>query len=271
MLHENLVFTSPHGARPIGLDVRGEADQPLIVFVHGWVGFKDWGAHNLVADAFAKAGFLYAKLNFSHNGTTPEHPTEFVDLEAFSEDNYSKQLDDLQVVLDALIERFAPPQVILIGHSLGAGVVLAKAAEDPRVTHVVGWAPVANLGFRWNEDDLAGWKEAGVIYYPNSRTGQQMPIKWQRAEDFLENRDRLELERLVPRLKIPLLFVVAADDGHVPTSHSKQLQAWAPQAKIVVIKEGGHTFGAKHPWEKKSLPQPLRDAVDETTKFLSGR
>jgi predicted alpha/beta-hydrolase family hydrolase len=38
---------------------------PLVIFAHGIRGFKDWGAHNLVARYFAENGFRFLKFNFS--------------------------------------------------------------------------------------------------------------------------------------------------------------------------------------------------------------
>jgi len=40
---------------------------PMIIFVHGFKGFKDWGTHHLVADYFSNNGFNFLKFNFSHN------------------------------------------------------------------------------------------------------------------------------------------------------------------------------------------------------------
>ena len=50
-----------------------------------------------MADRFADAGFVFVKFNLSHNGTTIEHPIDFVDLEAFGNNNFAKELDDLGV------------------------------------------------------------------------------------------------------------------------------------------------------------------------------
>ena len=55
-------------------------DAPVVIFAHGFKGFKDWGTHNLVANYFAEHGFRYLKFNFSHNGTTADKPIDFVDL-----------------------------------------------------------------------------------------------------------------------------------------------------------------------------------------------
>jgi dienelactone hydrolase len=73
---------------------------PLTIFVHGYKGYKDWGAWELMGEKFAKAGFYFVKFNFSHNGTTIESPDEFADLEAFGENNYSKELEDLEMVIN---------------------------------------------------------------------------------------------------------------------------------------------------------------------------
>ena len=56
-----------------------QEEVPLVIFAHGFQGFKDWGSWPLAAEIFASKGFPFLKFNFSHNGTTPAHLTEFVD------------------------------------------------------------------------------------------------------------------------------------------------------------------------------------------------
>ena len=74
--------------------------KPLVVFCHGYKGFKDWGSWDVVAEAFKNKNYFFVKFNFSHNGGTIENPMDFPDLEAFSENNYSKELQDLKDVLN---------------------------------------------------------------------------------------------------------------------------------------------------------------------------
>ena len=74
----------------------------IVVFCHGYKGYKDWGAWNLVAEEFAKRDFFFIKMNFSHNGGTKEQPIDFPDLEAFGQNNYVKELDDLDSVISWL-------------------------------------------------------------------------------------------------------------------------------------------------------------------------
>ena len=61
--------------------------KPLVIFSHGYKGFKDWGCWNLVAEAFKNSGFAFVKFNFSHNGGTIKQPLDFPDLDAFDENN----------------------------------------------------------------------------------------------------------------------------------------------------------------------------------------
>ena len=56
---------------------------PLIIFCHGYKGFKDWGAWDLVAEEFANNNFFFVKFNFSHNGGTAKNQIDFPELDAF--------------------------------------------------------------------------------------------------------------------------------------------------------------------------------------------
>lgn len=136
-----------HG-KPIVTDVHYEASQkpkPIVIFCHGYKGFKDWGAWGLVAEKFAAVNTFFIKFNFSHNGGTPEQPIDFPDLEAFANDNYTKQLDDLESIIDwiSTTKEFAKEadvdQINLIGHSRGGGIVLLKAAQNNQVKKVITW------------------------------------------------------------------------------------------------------------------------------------
>ena len=79
----NLILEGKH-SKPILTDVFFKEDKtkkPIVIFCHGYKGFKDWGAWNLMAETFVKAGFFFIKFNFSHNGGTIEQPIDFPDLE----------------------------------------------------------------------------------------------------------------------------------------------------------------------------------------------
>jgi len=123
--------------------------KPLVIFSHGYKGFKDWGAWDLVGKEFAENNFFFVKFNFSHNGGTLKTPIDFPDLNAFGNNNYSHELDDLERVLTYFKKSYYKDidlnSVVLIGHSRGGGSVLIKASENPLVSSVVSWAGVSIL------------------------------------------------------------------------------------------------------------------------------
>ncbi|MGI4734305.1 MAG: alpha/beta hydrolase family protein [Janthinobacterium lividum] len=273
------VLTGTGHGRPFAADATYQAADaaapcwPVIVFVHGFKGFKDWGHFPLLARFFAEQGFVFIKLNLSHNGVVVSGSGDLEDLEAFGHNNFSHELDDLGQLLDALHQPGATPlppaaldlgRLYLIGHSRGGGLVLLKAAEDPRIRAVATWAAVADLAPRWPAEMLAQWQRNGVLYVPNSRTGQQLPMYYQIAEDYYTNRARLDLPQLVPQLRQPLLLVHGDPDETVPLSAAETLLAAKPDAELFIVPGAGHMFGGSHPWPAAALP-PLAQLVAERT------
>jgi uncharacterized protein len=155
--------------------------KPVVIFSHGFKGFKDWGHFDLVAEAFAGEDLAFIKFNFSHNGTTPEDPLNFGDLGAFGKNNYIIELQDLKLVMDwvhenkVLHEELDPRRIYLLGHSRGGGISILKAGEDQRVKKLCTWASVSTLVNRNKKKTIDTWKREGVVYAHNARTGQQMP------------------------------------------------------------------------------------------------
>ena len=100
-IKKNHIVESNHGKKFL-MDYRvpqGETGLPLVVFVHGIKGFKGWGTWNAIGEQIANQNFIFAKFNFSHNGTTLENPDEFEDLDAFGRNNYMLELADLDAMI----------------------------------------------------------------------------------------------------------------------------------------------------------------------------
>lgn len=272
----NIALAGKHG-KPILVDATYQATgrpKPIVVFSHGFKGFKDWGHFNLVAKTFAQAGFVFVKFNFSHNGTTPQQPTDFADLEAFGHNNFSIELDDLGTVINwALSDRTLstevdPLRLYLLGHSRGGGISILKAGEDARVKKLATWASVAEFGRFWDPDTVAQWKKDGVMYVDNSRTQQRMPMYYSSYENFYANEARLDIPTAMARLNIPTLIVHGDNDAVVNFSAAERLAALNPQAALLPIAGGDHTFGARHPWTAPTLPEPSASVVRATVGFL---
>lgn len=251
--------------------------KPVIIFSHGFKGFKDWGHFDLLAHTFAEANFVFVKFNFSFNGTTKQHPIDFADLEAFGNNNYTIELNDLGNVIDwvlgteILANEIDEKQLNLLGHSRGGGITILKASEDKRVNKIVTWASVGDFIKRIQEYDLKEWKEKGVLYSMNTRTKQQMPLYYQFYENLLKNIERLEIIAAAKKLDIPFLIIHGTNDEAVSFEEAKALHSYGKQSELVLIDGAGHTFGAKHPFEGKALPAHSEMAVEKTIDFLRSK
>lgn len=277
IITKNIKISGQH-QKPILTDVfysNDDTPKPIIIFCHGYKGFKDWGAWDLMAKAFAAAGFFFIKFNFSHNGGTQEQPIDFPDLEAFGNNNYTKELDDLETIINWVYKHpnFKSNadinNISLIGHSRAGGIVTIKAEEDQRVKKVVSLAGVADFGKRTATiGNLEDWKNEGVKYVLNGRTKQQMPHYYQFYQDFIDNEERLTIKRAVSNLKIPYLIIHGNDDTSVLIDEAKNLHQWNPNSELVIIEGANHVFGASHPWEESRLPLPFEKTIHTILLFL---
>ena len=122
--------------------------RPVVVLVHGFKGFKDWGFFPYLADRLAQAGHVAIRVNFSLNGIGDE-PGEFTRLDLFEQNSISQEMDDLNFLLDVLhreelreagrIDRY---RLGLVGHSRGGAVSLLVAAQNTTVSALATWSAV---------------------------------------------------------------------------------------------------------------------------------
>ncbi len=265
--------------KPIVYDLFFEANskpKPLVVFCHGYKGFKDWGAWNLVAETFAAEGFFYLKFNFSHNGGTVDNPIDFPDLNAFAENNYSKELNDLDDILNLVTNsefEFADDidasNISLIGHSRGGGICILKTAQDDRITKLVTWASVSDYSARFGSNkSIEEWKKNGVKYVLNGRTKQQMPHHYQFYEDFQTNADKLNIPNAVKSLAVPTLVIHAIGDDAVKFSEAESIASLNSSIQLFPIEGSNHVFDASHPWTHDEMPETLTSVVERTISFI---
>ena len=249
-----------------------EGKLPLVIFAHGYKGYKDWGAWNLMAEKFGEAGYFFVKFNFSHNGTTIEEPKDFADLEAFGKNNFSKEMSDYNQVINYFLEnpKVDHEKIAIIGHSRGGGISVIKAFEDDRVKLLITLAGVSNFKYRFpNQDRFEEWKESGVMYSENKRTHQQMPHYFQFYEDFEQNERRFDIQFAAQHLVKPFLIIQGTEDEAVKDKEASLLNEWCKTSELVLIENANHTFGAKEPWTENDLPKDLEKATEAILRFLN--
>ena len=255
---------------PEGLPIRGNLDAPekpvaLVVAVHGFKGFKDWGFFPWLAERLVGHGFAVCRFNMSRSGIGDD-PETFERLDLFEHDTWSVQLADLRLVVAWATERVPSVPVFLLGHSRGGGVVLLGAEGVPRLRGVVVWAPVSHVD-RWDAETLRQFDERGFTEVVNARTQQTMRVSRAMFDDWTGNRERLDILAAASRLDVPLLVVHGARDESVPVGEGRALAAAAPDAATGVIVPAGHTFNAIHPLV--TIPPELSLAAEMTAHFVA--
>ena len=254
---------------------KSKSKQSILIFSHGFKGFKDFACFNLIATEFAKNDFAFLKFNFSKNGTSIDNPTEFVDLEAFSENTFTQEIDDLGAVIDYVCSdefysKFAilVDEIILIGHSKGGGISILKAAEDKRVSKIITLASISQIGRFWNEEMLANWEKTGIRYEYNSRTKQDMPLKYLIYENYIQNKERLDIPNAIQKLQIKYCAIHGNKDETVSIENTDEIKKLNKHIDIQIIEGANHTFGMSHPWTNNNMPIHTQIAIEKALSFL---
>lgn len=275
--NSNIIIEGEH-SKPILTDIcfkENQKEKPLVIFCHGYKGYKDWGVFDKMKTTFLDEELFLVKFNFSHNGGSIVEPIDFPDLEAFGANNLTKELDDLNSVLDWLLlqdaykNEFSRENITLIGHSRGGGIVTLKAAEDTRISRLVTWAAVSDYESRFPTGPvLESWKKEGVVYIENSRTKQQMPHYIQFYNNFVENKERLSIRTAAKKLNIPHLIAHGTSDTTVSVLEAENLHSWSVKSELFLIENGDHGFGSKQPWVEANLPEDFSSVLDKTIQFI---
>ena len=214
---EDIFFTATDGAKLHGWYLPGETGKPLVIFCHGNAGNISHRVDNLrLLRELGLSVFIFDYRGYGQSeGKASEGGT----------------YDDMRGAINWLrIKGWSPEQMIYFGRSLGAGVALQLALEQPPAALVL-------------ESPFTSIKAMGQHHYP---------LLWLIAGWALDARyDNLTK---ISQLKVPLLIFHGERDSIVPQSMGKQLFEAAPQPKqFYSIPRAGHNdtydIGGKNYWQ----------------------
>jgi len=276
--HKNIPLVGKN-AKPIVTDFFFPDEDkafPVVIFCHGYKGFKDWGAWALMLKKIAETGYFVVAFNFSHNGGTIEQPVDFPDLEAFGNDNFSIQQQDIQDVINEVLSsdfkfknRILKTDVALIGHSRGGGAAIIKTANEDRITKLITLASITDYERSFPKGEaLENWKKEGVWYIKNGRTQQEMPHYFQFYTDFVKNKEALNISAATKKIKVPHLIIHGEKDTTVTFENAELLKKWSVKSELYAL-DTDHVFGVKHPWLNQFMSESLVKVTQKIIAFLA--
>ncbi len=180
-------------------DIRADTlPNTALVVCHGFKGFKDWGFFPSVCDEFAsRLGCPVVSLNFSGCGVGSDLGT-FSDPESFGSNTFSREVSDLEAVLDGMSAgrlgeaRLTPPsRVGLVGHSRGAIPVVLVGCRRPETRAVATWAGLARPQ-RYAELFPADAETDQTVEVRNARTGEVLLLRTDVLDDLRTNHEALD-------------------------------------------------------------------------------
>ena len=258
-----------HRLSLIDLELPKNFNNEIIIFIHGFMGFKDWGAWNLVQAYFVNKGYGFCKFNTSHNGGSVEQGIDFPDPEAFGRNTYSKEIEDVKAVIKYIDTKNSNWNGHLIGHSKGGAIAIISGNQFEKIKSVSTWASIASIENRFPKGEVLNeWRDQGVRFVKNGRTKQDLPQNFNLYNDFQKNKSRFHIERICKKYVKPIAHFHGLEDTSVPSESSQKLADWS-KGELHMIKETNHVFGSSHPWVATEMPDTLEKLCGLTLKFIS--
>jgi len=272
---DNIKIKNKNG-KTISIDLRHKntaEKMPLLVFCHGFKGFKDWGGFPYMLDKISDRNIFTVSFNFSLNGVDNEkdNPVDFECLDDFAKNTFSEELDDLGCVIDFLEKEegkynYNFGTLTIAGHSRGGGIAILKTAEDKRIKRLITLASVAEFN-RYGDETKRVWRERGFIEALNTRTKQKMRMNVSLLEDLEKNYSRLNIKGAMGKIDVPVLILHGSEDLAVDKSEAETLYSVSKKdkTKLVILENTGHTFGAVHPFA--GTTPHLENIIEEIINF----
>ncbi|MEO5986446.1 MAG: alpha/beta hydrolase [Candidatus Limnocylindria bacterium] len=223
-------------------------DAPTIVLIHGVTGW--WRTWWRVGPALAHEGWRVMAVDLPGHGRSPR-------IDGFT--TVQEMAEDVRAVIDGL----GAPVDAVIGHSLGAAVTAEVAFTRPELMRrVVLEDPPAltrSDDIEWQEGLERELIAAGAD--PEGEVARELAEnpRWQKedARQDVEGKHLADREGLLasfrrhtgarvldlaPRLEVPALYVLAAEERSVLRGRSRrQLEETLPATARIAVADAGHT------------------------------
>ena len=251
---------------------RTKNNDTIIIFAHGFKGFKNWGGFPYLFTKIAEKGYFVSSFNFTFNGVGISNPMEFTRLDLFAENTISKELEDLEKVIDYFYMNSSKffinkEKIILVGHSRGGGISIIKAFEDIRIKSLITLSSIARFD-RYSIEHKKKWREKGYFEILNSRTNQMMRLNSTLLDDIEINNERFNILSAASKLNKPFLIIHGKEDQSVKYSEAEEIYECSNKkiTEIFPVPQTGHTYGTVHPFT--GTTKAFETVIEKITSFL---
>jgi len=226
---EEMVLTAADGEKLVAWVVPPREGKPVLLFFHGNAGNFGRPIRQTRFRALTEDGTGLFAVNYRGYGGSTGSPTE---------DGLAQ---DARAAYAAAVARFGADRLVGYGESLGTGVAVKLAAEVP-LKAVILEAPYLSTA------------AVAQQLYPFVPVGLFM-------------HDQFHSDRVIGKVKAPLLILHGARDGVIPFSQGEALFALAnPPKRFIRFPEGNHENLPAH----GSVPEIRRFLADLDSSRLAG-
>lgn len=235
---QEVQFVSRQGDTVLsGWYIPGQTSKPTLIFVHGIDSVRSANKAVDLASRLVAQGFSVLLFDLRGHGSSGGDRVTGGYLEQW----------DLLGAFDFLVARGTPPEHIgVVGFSMGAGISILGAAEEPGIRALVVDSPYANVS------DLVAHEVARKTVFPE----WSVPIFLPTAALLAKLVYRIDMGALVPeravgRLAYPILVVHGMADTRIPVGQGVRVhQAAHPDSSIWLVPEVDHVASFEaHPEE----------------------
>lgn len=260
-----------------GLPIRGTTHQPVgdprgvIIIVHGYLGYKDYGMFPWIAAQLCDAGHIVHRVNLSHSGM--DHGHGDFDIDAFRRDTWSRGVEDIMILLKAIDRGVLAGQnsgAVLLGHSRGGSTCLLTAGRHAdeeafgRVVGLISLSAPASLERMTNASKTKMLAD-GSLPLKSSRTGQTLQIGAAWLQEQCDEPEAHDLLAQVAKIRPPVGLLHGADDPTVAAHDAVTIaQANPARVHVHIVDGANHVFNTPNPFASDAKPSAALEDVGTT-------
>lgn len=246
-----------------------ESNMPLIIFSHGFKGYKDWGFIPYYCEKIAESKAIVVNFNFSLNGKKDSN-TRLYDASIFGMNTISREIQDLLKVIEYFkneknLKQLTNGHIILAGHSLGGAISVLALKNIEFINKLILIASISNCN-RYTQRQVELWKSIGKFEFEIYDTKQKLFLDRAFLDDIEKNYPKDILCNILREINPPTLILHGKEDLTVRYSEAEELHKNTPNSKLMLIPSIGHTFGVEAKFTRTNVQ--LEKMINESINFI---